>query len=93
MGVDINTLEVIMLSLLFFIGYKLLRWALVAACVLTYVEIGYGGESLGAIVNAIKSILLSIDWSTLLSEIWYHLDILLTEIFKQLGLIFGGSNG
>lgn len=82
-----------MFSLLFVIVYKLLRWSLVAACVLTYVDIGYGGESLGAIVNAFKSILLSVDWSTLLSEIWYHLEVLLTELFKQLGLIFGGSNG
>lgn len=48
---------------------KLLEWAAVAAAVLTYIEIGPGGDSLAAIVHAIRDVLLQIDWAALGGEI------------------------
>ena len=48
-----------MLSTLLF---KTIEWCIVAAAVLTYIEIGPGGEAIGDIVSTIKSTLITIQW-------------------------------
>ncbi|WP_020211016.1 hypothetical protein [Gilvimarinus chinensis] len=54
---------------IFMLVIKLLEWAAVAAAVLTYVEIGPGGESVGAIVDAFHNVMMQVDWSALGAEI------------------------
>lgn len=81
-----------MLGFLVLIFYKVIRWALVTAAVLTYIEIGYGGESLGSIVSAIKQVLINIDWASLLNEIWLHIKELANVILDQVSKLVGDSN-
>lgn len=62
-----------MLSLTFSIFLKVLEWAFVCAAVLTYIELGPGGDSIAAVVQSFKEILLDVDWSALSSKIGGHL--------------------
>jgi len=54
-----------MLGLLIPVIFKILEWSLVTALVLTYIEIGPGGDSINAIVQNIKTALLNVDWAIL----------------------------
>jgi len=72
-----------MLAITFWIGVSLLRWALVAACVTAYVEVGPGGEALGNVVDAIKGVLLSIDWATLWGSVSVELEKAARAIFDS----------
>lgn len=81
-----------MSSFLFMAFFKVLEWSLVAAAVLTYIEIGYGGEALGAIVESIKAVLMDIEWQSLASDIWAHFKDLVTEVMEQTDKTAGGSD-
>ena len=72
-----------MLAIIFWIGVALLRWAFVAACVAAYVQVGPGGEALGNVVEAIKGVLLSIDWETLARSVSGELEKAARAIFDS----------
>ena len=59
---------------------KFAEWCLVSAIVLTYVEVGPGGEELGNIITVIKNTLVDIDWEVM------HANLVdgLKSIFEQL---------
>lgn len=79
-----------MLAFMFPVIWKILEWSLVAAAVLTYVEIGPGGDSLGAIVNSLKDILIDIDWSSLGHSIGGHIQNLAGNLWES---FFNGTFG
>ena len=81
-----------MSGFLFMAFFKVLEWSLVAAAVLTYIEIGYGGEALGALVESIKTVLMDIEWSSLMSDIWGHFKDLVTELIEQSENTTGGND-
>jgi len=70
-----------MLGFIFPIAWKILEWALVTALVLTYIEIGAGGDSLNAIVLSIKDVLIDIQWGELAHNISGHVQNLLTHLW------------
>ena len=72
-----------MLGLFFTAVIKILEWSLVSAAVLTYIEIGPGGDSLAAIVESIKLILLDIDWSSLAHNIAGHVQNLVSTLWES----------
>lgn len=55
--------------IMWLIARNLFEWILVAAVVLTYTEIGPGGELLADAVTAIKERLLDVDWSDTVDSI------------------------
>jgi len=72
-----------MIGFIFPIIWKILEWALVSALVLTYIEIGPGGDSLNAIVLSIKDVLIDIQWAELAHNIGGHLQTLLTNLWDS----------
>jgi len=61
--------------------WKILQWALIAALVSTYIEIGVGGDSLNAIVQSIKEVLINIQWAELIHSIVGHLQVLIGNVW------------
>jgi len=72
-----------MLGFIFPIVWKILEWALVSALVLTYIDIGPGGDSLNAIVLSIKEVLIDIQWAELAHNIGGHVQNLLTHLWDS----------
>ncbi len=44
------------------------KYIIAAALILAYIDAGPGGEKIGLAVNAVKSTVLSVDWSELVTE-------------------------
>ncbi len=65
--------------------WKTLEWALVAAAVLVYVEIGPGGEALGSVVHTFKNLLLQVDWSSLTSTVMQEIEQLMYQLLAAMG--------
>lgn len=72
-----------MFALIFTVGWKILEWSLVAAAILTYIEIGPGGDSLQAIVISFRDILLDINWTALTDQIGGHLQTLINNLWDS----------
>ena len=81
-----------MFALIFTVAWKILEWSLVAAVILTYIEIGPGGDSLQAIVVSLKNILLEINWSLLIDQIGGHLQVLITNLWESFTSSTVGKN-
>lgn len=58
-----------MLSVMYLVFIRLIKWTLTAALVGVYTEIGIGGEYVGNIVDAFKAVAAEIDWSSLFATI------------------------
>lgn len=72
-----------MLGFVFPIIWKILEWTLVTALVLTYIEIAPGGESINAIVQSLKAILIHVHWHDLIHSITVNLQHLFTTLFDS----------
>ncbi len=73
-----------MISFPLHIMFKLLKWSVVTAAILAYVEIGPGGEALGEIVNVMKQAMLEVDWQSIASNITSQLKIVATNIVSPM---------
>lgn len=60
------------------------RYLLITAAVLTYIEIGPGGEELWPIVQEAKEQLLQVDWGALYLKIKTHMANFLDAVAKWL---------
>ncbi len=69
-----------MLASFFFLA----RYIIITSLVLTYVEIGPGGDSIMAVVDAVKSEMLNVDWSHIFSIAKESLISLLDSISNYL---------
>lgn len=72
-------------SFVFMALLKVLEWSFVTALVLTYIEIGPGGGSVGAVVDSFKSVLVGIDWASLSAEIIQALKTFVGAFVDSLG--------
>lgn len=52
-----------------YILWKIVKQAFITSLVLTYVEIGPGGEALGALIDGMKSYFMAIDWNTFFANL------------------------
>ena len=73
-----------MLSFLLIIGFHVLRWAFIAAAVLTFIEVGVGGDALYSIVNIIKEVLLAIDWRSVVESLFGAFGDLFNDVQENL---------
>lgn len=78
-----------MFAFIYLIGKDALRYAVIAAAVLTYVEIGPGGEALGNLVATIVQVLLGIDWEALAVTVGEQLSELVGAVVDTLSDWFG----
>ena len=53
----------------FWLLKKTFEWTLVTAAVLTYAEIGPGGEAVTELINTFQEILRSIDWQNIFQQL------------------------
>ncbi len=63
-----------MWAVIFFILKDVLKYTFATAIVLTYVDIGPGGESLGSMVDTFRGLLTVVDWESLGTSIGEDFD-------------------
>ena len=73
-----------MFAFIYLIGKDAIRYAVIAAAVLTYVEIGPGGEALGALVATFVQVLLGIDWAALAATVGEQLSEVVSVVVDAL---------
>lgn len=73
-----------MLALFFTVGWHVVKWAFVAAAVLTYCELGPGGQALEAIVDSMVAVMRDVAWSELVADVMGHVQTLLVAAFEAL---------
>ena len=54
-----------MFAFAFLIIKDVLKYTFVTAAILTYIEVGPGGEHVASLVNTFRDVLLAIDWSSI----------------------------
>ncbi len=81
-----------MLGFIYFIGRDIVRWSLITAGVLTYIELGPGGEALGNLVAMMVQTLMGIDWGNLAEQAFEQLSVLLDALVEALSSAAGRGN-
>lgn len=69
-----------MLAFAFIVLKDILKYILITALVLVYVDYGPGGESVGALVGTFKGVLTAIDWQPLVATVAEQGDNIMTGL-------------
>ncbi|WP_163833620.1 hypothetical protein [Spartinivicinus ruber] len=61
---------------------KTFEWTLVTAAVLTYAELGPGGEAVAELINTFQEILRNIDWQNIFQQLTDTVKTLMESLSK-----------
>lgn len=76
-----------MFSFIFIVIWKILKYSLITAAVLTYIDLAPNGDLVKSIVFSLKSSLLEIDWVTLINSIAVSIKSLIAGLWESLNSI------
>lgn len=63
---------------------KTFEWTLVTAAVLTYAEVGPGGEAVAELINTFQDILRNIDWQNIFQQLTDTVKTLMQSLSESL---------